>query len=339
MQAENSARNSLFTTMSFLRPFIFAYRGYFYFTETGYELAEKRFVPSDTDVDLKHEFIMITGANSGIGKAAAMELAKKGATIYLVCRNRKRGEEAVEEIKNESQNNNIHLFISDLSSPQQSLKFTYDFIKSERPLTTFCANAGCMVNDFELIDEKYDANFATNTLSPYIFIRELMPVLQKAEQPKIFITSSGGMYTAKLDPDCQKIQKIKNYKGIDVYAQNKRQQVEIAEYFAKKHPEIFIASWHPGWVDTPAVRTSMPGFYERMKNKLRPVEHGADTLVWLACQKSPLEKFKNGEFFGDREVLSKHFPLAFTTSSESDVKTFIDKLEEFYTSEKKIFDG
>lgn len=323
--------------MSFLRTIVFAYRGYFYFTEPGYQLAEKKFILTDTDVDLKHEYIMITGANSGIGKAAAKELARKGATIYLVCRNQKRGEEAVAEIKNETKNDNIHLFISDLSSPQQSLKFTHDFIKSEKPLTTFCANAGCMINDFEMIDGKYDANFATNTLSPYIFIRELMPVLQKSEHPKVFITSSGGMYTTKLNPECQEIKNFKNYKGINVYAQNKRQQVEIAEYFAKQNPTVFFASWHPGWVDTPAVRTSMPDFYERLKNRLRPVEHGADTLIWLSCQNNPLEKFENGAFFGDREVLPKHLPLAFTSSSESEVNKFMKMLEEFYNSEKEIF--
>ena len=54
-----------------------------------------------------------------------------------------------------------------------------------------------------------------------------------------------------------------------------------------------------GWADTPAVRSSMPDFYNKMKDKLRTVEQGADTLVWLAVAQAPVEDPKNqgGQFF------------------------------------------
>ena len=54
-----------------------------------------------------------------------------------------------------------------------------------------------------------------------------------------------------------------------------------------------------GWADTPAVRSSMPDFYNKMKDKLRTVEQGADTIVWLAIAESPVtdEKNKGGQFF------------------------------------------
>jgi len=55
-------------------------------------------------VDLTNEVIMITGANSGIGKETALEVAKRGATVYMVCRNRERGEAALTEIKEISKN-------------------------------------------------------------------------------------------------------------------------------------------------------------------------------------------------------------------------------------------
>ena len=81
-----------------------------------------------------------------------------------------------------------------------------------------------------------------------------------------------------------------NFDGTTAYAQNKRQQIIMTEQYALQHPDIFWASMHPGWADTPAVRTSMPEFYEKMKDKLRTVEQGADTIIWLACSKSALEK-------------------------------------------------
>ena len=70
----------------------------------------------------------------------------------------------------------------------------------------------------------------------------------------------------------------------------------MAEYYARNNPKIYFATMHPGWSDTPAVQTSMPSFREKMINKLRTPEQGADTLVWMCCFEN-LEKFPNGSFF------------------------------------------
>ena len=59
---------------------------------------------------------MITGANSGIGKATAIGLAKMGATIVMVCRNKERGEQALNDIRRKSNNESIYLMLADLSS-------------------------------------------------------------------------------------------------------------------------------------------------------------------------------------------------------------------------------
>jgi len=61
---------------------------------------------------------------------------------------------------------------------------------------------------------------------------------------------------------------------------------------------------HPGWADTPAVRTSMPDFYNKMKNKLRTAEEGADTIVWLAASDATL-KVESGKFFLGKQACSK----------------------------------
>ncbi|CAF1439865.1 unnamed protein product [Adineta ricciae] len=100
------------------------------------------------------------------------------------------------------------------------------------------------------------------------------------------------------------------------------------ERFAQRYPSIFFASWHPGWVDTPAVRTAMPSFYSKMQSRLRTPEQGADTLVWLCCLKDIANRFANGEFFQDRTVVSKHLPLAWTKSSVEDDERLMNNLEE-----------
>ena len=119
-----------------------------------------------------------------------------------------------------------------------------------------------------------------------------------------------------------------NFNGTMAYAQNKRQQVVMTEQYAIQYPDIFWASMHPGWADTPAVRTSMPEFYEKMKDKLRTVEQGADTIIWLACSKSALEN-TNGLFYQDRQPVSTHLPFAQSRSTAEECKQFMAKLDEF----------
>ena len=81
------------------------------------------------------------------------------------------------------------------------------------------------------------------------------------------------------------IDQMIKYDGTMVYAQNKRQQVELTEWWAANQPRVQWSVMHPGWADTPAVRAAMPEFHAKMKDKLRTVEQGADTVVWLAISR------------------------------------------------------
>ena len=74
------------------------------YTRSGYESASKAFIVTDLDADLSKRCIMVTGANSGIGKVTALEVAKRGATVHMVCRSKERGEAAQQEIIQQSNN-------------------------------------------------------------------------------------------------------------------------------------------------------------------------------------------------------------------------------------------
>lgn len=106
-------------------------------------------------------------------------------------------------------------------------------------------------------------------------------------------------------------EKMSKFDGTMVYAQNKRQQVVMTDFYAKQFPNIYFATMHPGWADTPAVQTSMPSFREKMINKLRTSEQGADTLVWM-CAYEGLEKIR------ERCVLSRQNPSTQTSTSSLD---------------------
>ncbi|CAG0898704.1 unnamed protein product [Cyprideis torosa] len=121
-------------------------------------------------------------------------------------------------------------------------------------------------------------------------------------------------------------EKLKKFDGTTVYAINKRHQVIMMEELAKENPKVFFSSMHPGWADTPAVRSAMPGFYAKMKNNLRSPEEGADTAIFLAISPSAL-KFPSGKFFQDRLPVDVHLPLAWTKYTDDEAKEFMTKLD------------
>lgn len=173
--------------------------------------------------------------------------------------------------------------------------------------------------------EGLEKNFATNTLGVYILTQSLIPLLQKSRDPRVITVSSGGMLVQKLCSDDLQAERG-SFDGTMVYAQNKRQQVELTEHWAKANPAIHFSAMHPGWADTPAVSTAMPQFHQMMGDRLRSAEQGADTLIWLALAKAAA-KTPSGLFFQDRRAVSAHLPLAWTHSSKEEVQMFVTRLD------------
>ncbi|XP_024053051.3 dehydrogenase/reductase SDR family member 12 [Terrapene carolina triunguis] len=220
---------------------------------------------------------------------------------------------------------NIFLHILDMSNPKGIWEFAEKF-KTEHKLNVLINNAGCMVNKRELTEDGLEKNFATNTLGTYILTTALLPLLEKEDDPRVIIVSSGGMLVQKLDVSDLQSENI-TFDGTMVYAQNKRQQVVLTEQWAKVHKNIHFSAMHPGWADTPAVRSAMPEFYEKMKNKLRTEAQGADTVVWLAVSPAAAKQ-TSGLFFQDRQPVSTHLLLARTYSSPEEEEKLIETLEE-----------
>uniref|UniRef100_A0A3Q3BPF0 Dehydrogenase/reductase SDR family member 12-like n=1 Tax=Kryptolebias marmoratus TaxID=37003 RepID=A0A3Q3BPF0_KRYMA len=311
--------------MSLYRNTIWFLNGIHQYTRQGFEKASKDFEPKDLDVSVVGRAFMITGANSGIGKATAMAIAKKGGTVHMVCRNKDRAEEAKSDIVSVSGNTEVYVHVVDMSQTCQVWEFAEAFKKQYPSLNVLINNAGCMVHKRELNAEGLEMNFATNTMGVYILTETLIPLLEKSRDPRVITVSSGGMLVQELRVD--DLQSEKGYfDGVMVYAQNKRQQVVLTEHWAKTYPLVHFSVMHPGWVDTPAVSKSMPQFHHMMGDRLRTAEQGADTVVWLALSRVAA-RTRSGQFFQDREAVPAHLPLAWTHSSAEDIQSFITKLE------------
>ncbi|CAL9180173.1 unnamed protein product [Musa hybrid cultivar] len=303
----------------------FGLYGFTQFTKSGFLEHSKKFKEEDMQVHMEGKNCMVTGANSGIGYATVEGLASRGATVYMVCRSKERGEAALSKIQLSTGNPNIHLEICDLSSINEVQAFVSRFSVQEKPLHVLVNNAGLLEQNRVTTPEGLELNFAVNVAATYALTELMMPLLEKAApDARVITVSSGGMYTTPLTPDLQFSES--NFDGTLQYARNKRVQVALTEKWAETYSGkgIDFYSMHPGWADTPGVAQSLPGFSERLSGKLRTKDEGADTVIWLALQ--PKEKLKSGAFYFDRAEAPKHLLFAGTARSHDAIHDIVDGL-------------
>jgi len=240
--------------------------------------------------------VLVSGATSGIGLAAATAFAGLGARVHLLARNAERGERARQESGAE------RVWDCDVSSLRSVRDFVRRFRDEQRELHVLVNNAGLLPAERSLSVDGYELALATNVLGPFLLTGLLAPALEADAPSTIVNVSSGGMYTARLTVDDLQTERH-SFDGAPVYARHKRAQVVLSEMWAERLRDkgVAVHSMHPGWVDTPGLQRSLPRFYKLMKPALRSPEEGADTIVWLAATKRT-----GGGFWHDREQRPTH---------------------------------
>lgn len=282
---------------------------YFSFDRTGYRLHARTFDPTDLDVDLTGQTCAVTGANSGIGYAASVALARLGAEVLLLCRNPERGAAALARLRDEVGRRCGAVEIIDMAS-LASVRTAADRLAGRR-IDVLVHNAGVLPTERTLSPDGLELTLATHVVGPLLLTALLLPGLRAAPAARVVWVTSGGMYTQRLrldDPQWERTE----YDGVLAYARTKRMQVVLNELLAGRLAASEIASnaMHPGWADTPAVRSSLPRFWQRMKDRLRSPAEGADTIVWLAA--SARVAGQTGKLWFDRRARATHY-LPFTT--------------------------
>src|SRR5437879_4255231 len=133
---------------------------------------------------MKGRVCLITGANSGIGKATALELAGMGATLVIVARDKQKGENAMSEIRSDTGNNSIELLLADLSSLQSVRELAQRFQAKYSKLHVLINNAGLFNQRRNVTPDAYEGTVATNICS-----RPMGPLGFIMAVPKLFMTS------------------------------------------------------------------------------------------------------------------------------------------------------
>lgn len=205
---------------SIYRAGIWFLHGWRNYGKSGYERASKTFDPEALNVNLNDQIAIVTGSNSGLGLETSYELAKRGAKVYMLCRDISKGEAAVKELKERDpqiSDDKLILRKVDVSLQANIKEFVDNF--PEESLDILVNNAGCMLDGRPLTSEGIEANFATNVIGPFLMTENLIPKLRKSKRATVLTVTSGGMLTQKLET--KDIQLSKSTKGIDIYAQNK----------------------------------------------------------------------------------------------------------------------
>ncbi len=249
---------------------------------------------------MQGKICMVTGANSGIGKATALELAQLGATVVMVCRDRARGEEARSEITTKSRNNAVDLLLADLSSQQSIRQLVENFQHHYTHLHVLINNAGAgaaFTGRRETVDG-LEMTFAVNYLAPFLLTNLLLDVL-KASAPARIVNVSSNSHEAgyiKLD-DLQ----AEHYKSMRAYGQSKLAVVLFTYELARRLQGTGVTAncLHPGFVATnfgqrdvgPAVRllVKLIGSFGASP------QEGAKTSIYLAS--SPEVEGVTGTYF------------------------------------------
>lgn len=145
----------------------------------------------DSDADMSGKTVLITGANVGIGKETAKELAKRNARVVMACRSLERGLEAAKEIKSLTENQNVIVKMCDLSSLASIRRFAEDFILTESRLDVLICNAGFVAPPGRYLTEDFlEVQFCTNHLGHFLLTNLLVDLLKKSSPSRIVVVSS-----------------------------------------------------------------------------------------------------------------------------------------------------
>ncbi len=252
--------------------------------------------------------VVVTGANSGIGKETALQLAKMGATTVLACRDRGRGLAALDELKAASKSPEVHLLLLDLSSQASVRAFAREFESRYRRLDVLVNNAGIVLAKREMTEDKVVTMFAVNYLSQFLLTNLLLSRLVASAPSRVVNIASALHFKARLDFD--DLQSRKHYKASTSYARAKLAMVMFTYELARrlKSTGVTVNCVNPGAVATNLGRDGaglLGAVMLAASPFLNPSEKGAETPVFVAS--APELLGVTGKYFADkRQQVSSH---------------------------------
>jgi len=247
---------------------------------------------------MEGKVVLITGGNSGIGKAAAASLAKMGADLTLLCRNREKAEKARAEIASSS-GRSVDLIIADMLLQREVRRAASEFLSTRSRLDVLLNNAGSDFPSYEETEDGIERTMALNYFSQFLLTNLLISTLRKSAPSRVVNVSSSGHYGASLDFENINGKGKMGPGGLGAYGRSKIALILFTYELARRLQGSSVTAncLHPG-----AVRTNIwshAGLFSPLTRlaalfMLSPDE-GAKTSVYLAS--SPEVEGVTGKYF------------------------------------------
>ena len=248
---------------------------------------------------------LITGATDGIGKEAAIELAKKECNLILIGRNKEKGEKVVGQIRKVAENYvDIDYFTADLMLMKEVSRVADEVSRKYPKIDVLLNNVGAYFAFRDVTEEGFERTFALNHLGYFLMTKKLLPLVEKSDYKRIVNVSSSAHYG--IDFEFDNMNGEKKYSGFDIYKRSKLANVMFTYELAKRIEGTGITAncLHPGFVSTNFGKNN--NFLWR--NVIRvamwltaiSVKDGAKTSIHLAC--SDEVKDITGRFFANSQI-------------------------------------
>jgi dehydrogenase/reductase SDR family protein 12 len=300
---ENATSSPWASAVNALRPALDS-SPFLSFDRLGFQRHSIGFDPSDLEVDLYGRRCLVTGSAEGIGYEAALALADLGAEVVLLADESKQAEEAAASIRESTGNRRVTVRGIDLTKNASIDAAITELRKSPVDVLVHCA--GTVPEERMATENGAERSFAMHVLGPHRLTSGLARALESSDDARVVWVSSGAMLTRRLNLDDPNWVE-REYDSVVAFAESKRAQVVLAELWAEAFDgtSVHVNSMHPGWVDLPLIRGSMPLLRKLTKPMLRSPTEGADTIVWLAA--SHAAEGRSGRFFFDRQAVRTHW--------------------------------
>lgn len=250
----------------------------------GYCILQRKGRKCTSQAKLTGKTVIITGANSGLGKETALNLSLRGARVILACRDLEKGKECADEIQRKSGMEVLFRQL-DLSSLISVNAFCRQILEEEPKLDILINNAGVFRCDYTKTEDGFEMQMGVNYLGHFALTNALLVLLKKSTPSRV--VNVGSFLYTKGNINFDDFNSEKSYDRTMAYCNSKLANAFFTRELSKRidHSEVCVYCVNPGIVRTNLLRHSVPGFIRNLQPYLpmfQNAKDGSQTIVYCA---------------------------------------------------------